>query len=83
MLGAQPALSGRPGASLPPVDLETTRAALAEQLKEEASNFDLASHLMYPDLFRDYAEHEKEFGDVSILPTHVFSTAWTLARKPC
>ena len=72
VLGDQPALSGRPGESLPPIDLEAARAALAEQLKEEVTNFDLASHLMYPDLFRDYAEHEREFGDVSILPTHVF-----------
>jgi pyruvate carboxylase len=27
---------------------------------------------MYPKVFRDYAEHRREFGDVSLLPTSPF-----------
>lgn len=69
--GAAP-LSGRPGASLPPTDLEQTRKAVEETIGRKLSDTDLASSLMYPKVFRDYAEHRSHFGDVSVLPTPVF-----------
>ena len=72
VLNGKAPIDGRPGESLPPVDLEQTRTTLSSQLKEEISDFDLASYLMYPDVFLDYAEKEKTYGDVSILPTHIF-----------
>src|SRR5699024_9859048 len=33
---------------------------------------DLASHLMYPKVFAEFAEHRSRYGDVSRLPTPVF-----------
>src|SRR5207248_30164 len=45
--GAAP-LSGRPGATLPPVDLATERASLRERLPREVTDDDLASYLMSP-----------------------------------
>ena len=72
VLNGKAPLPGRPGATLAPVDLEQARATLASQLKEEVSDFDLASYLMYPSVFMDYAGMERRFGDVSMLPTHVF-----------
>ena len=71
-LNGKAPLQGRPGEALAPVDLEQARETLAAQLKEEVSDFDLASYLMYPNVFTDYAEMERKFGDVSILPTHIF-----------
>ena len=71
-LNGETPLQGRPGAALPPADLEQTRQSLAAQLKEDVSDFDLASCLMYPNVFMDYAEMERKYGDVSILPTHIF-----------
>ena len=65
-------LQGRPGEALSSIDLEQTRETLAAQLKEDISDFDLASYLMYPNVFMDYAEMERKYGDVSILPTHIF-----------
>ena len=72
VLNGKTPITGRPGKSLPAVDLDQARTTLSERLKEEVSDFDLASYLMYPDIFLRYAENEKEYGDVSILPTHVF-----------
>ena len=72
VLNGKTPLQGRPGARLEPVDLAQTQATLGEQLKEPVTDYDLASYLMYPDVFKDYAEYEKTRGDVSILPTHVF-----------
>ncbi|MCZ7654724.1 MAG: hypothetical protein M5R42_11275 [Rhodocyclaceae bacterium] len=43
---------------------------------------DLASYLMYPKVFKDYAAHRSHYGDVSQLPTPAFfSTAWPSARR--
>ena len=72
VLNGKAPLQGRPGEALAPVDLEQDRETLAAQLKEEVSDFDLASWLMYPNVFMDYAEMERKYGDVSILPTHIF-----------
>ena len=71
-LNGKAPLQGRPGETLPPVNLEQARETLAAQLKEEVSDFDLASYLMYPSVFTDFADMERKFGDVSILPTHIF-----------
>jgi pyruvate carboxylase len=36
------------------------------------SDTDLASYLMYPKVFKDYAAHRSHYGDVSVLPTPAF-----------
>ena len=36
------------------------------------SDTDLASYLMYPKVFKDYAEYRSHFSDVSLLPTSPF-----------
>ena len=36
------------------------------------SDVDFASYLMYPKVFVEYAEAEREYGDLTILPTPVF-----------
>ncbi len=72
VLNGKTPLQGRPGEVLAAVDLEQTRETLSAQLKEEVSDFDLASYLMYPDVFLDYAEMDRKYADVGILPTHIF-----------
>ena len=72
VLNGKSPLQDRPGRALAPIDLEQTRETLSAQLREEVSDFDLASYLMYPNVFLDYAEMERKYGDVSILPTHIF-----------
>ncbi len=66
--GAVP-LSERPGKSLPPVDLEATRADAAKALGMELTDTDLASYLMYPKVYTEYIEHQRAYGNVSALPT--------------
>jgi len=65
-------LTGRPAAALAPVDLEAERGKLAEALDRPVTDRDLASHNMYPKVFADFANHVREFGDVGVLPSHVF-----------
>ncbi|MEA4836766.1 MAG: pyruvate carboxylase [Rhodospirillaceae bacterium] len=69
--GAEP-LKVRPGAVLPPTDLEATRTEVEGKIGRCVSDDDLASYLMYPKVFVDFAHHQKAYGDVANLPTPVF-----------
>ena len=72
VLKGQTPIEGRVGAHLPSVDLEAERAKAAKAAGHQINDTDLASWLMYPKVFTDYAEHLRKYGDVSVLPTPVF-----------
>jgi pyruvate carboxylase len=69
--GREP-LRVRPGELLPPVDLAAERVAAEHKLGRRITESELASYLMYPKVFVDYAADRTTFGDVSSLPTSVF-----------
>ena len=52
--------------------LKPVRAELAEKLRREPTQDELYSHLMYPQVFADFAKQQRESGDVSVLPTPAF-----------
>ncbi len=72
VLGNAKPLTGRPGDHLPPADLDAERAKAAAAVGREISDSELASYLMYPKVFIDYAKHRSTFGNVSVFPTPVF-----------
>jgi pyruvate carboxylase len=72
ILKGKPPLTGRPGEHLPPADLESERQKIQLKLPRPVTDEDLASYLMYPRVWLDYATDRQEYGDVSILPTPVF-----------
>ena len=53
-------------------DLPRLQRDLSEKLRHDATEDDLYSHLMYPQVFTDFAKHQREFGDVSVIPTPAF-----------
>ncbi|WP_376961322.1 pyruvate carboxylase [Azospirillum sp. A26] len=65
-------LPGRPGALIPPADLEAERGAAERAAGHPVDDRQLASYLMYPTVFTDYAGHRAAYGDVGVLPTPVF-----------
>jgi pyruvate carboxylase len=65
-------IQGRPGASLPPVDLTATRTILERDLGRSVSSQEVASYLMYPRVFPDLAAHQTLYSDTSVLPTPTF-----------
>ena len=69
--GAAP-LTERPGARLPAIDLDAERARIQQKLPRPVTDDDLASYLMYPRVWQDYAADRIQYGDVGILPTPVF-----------
>jgi pyruvate carboxylase len=72
ILGNVQPLTARPGASLPPVDLEQARAQLQEKMPRAITDHEFASWLMYPKVFTEYMADRTHFGDVSVLPTRAF-----------
>ncbi len=69
--GARP-LATRPGEVLPSVDLEATRREVAQKVGREVTDQQLASYLMYPRVFLDYARDRAAYGDMGRLPTPAF-----------
>lgn len=74
-------LTGRPGAHLPPADLEAERAKAAEAVGRDMSDEDLAAYLMYPKVFTDFATRQMDNGDVEVLPTPVFFTGMDVGEE--
>ena len=54
------------------VSLPAVRKELAAKLKHAPDEDELYSHLMYPDVFASFNKFEREYGDVSVLPTPAF-----------
>ncbi len=54
------------------VKLSETRAEIAQKTKREAGDDDLYSHLMYPQVFADFAKFQRDYSDVSCVPTPAF-----------
>ena len=64
--------TGRPGASMPEVDMAAERKTAEKAAERHVSEVELISHLMYPKVFEEYADHRRAFGRVDVLPTPVF-----------
>ncbi len=65
-------LTERPGASLPPEDIEARREEIAGELGVDIDDFQLASYLMYPKVFGEFMKAQDMYGPTSVLPTPVY-----------
>jgi pyruvate carboxylase len=66
------AITGRPGASLPPADFGAAARKIEEKTRQPASDEDVLSYLLYPQVFLDYLDHWLRYGDTSTIPTANF-----------
>ncbi|MGL6212026.1 MAG: pyruvate carboxylase [Paracoccaceae bacterium] len=79
----------RPGASLPPVDLDAARVKLDADLGlgredtegETVDDEDLNGYLMYPKVFMDYRTRHRLYGPVRTLPTKTFFYGMTQGEE--
>ncbi|MBT6190253.1 MAG: pyruvate carboxylase [Tateyamaria sp.] len=73
ILKGEPASTKRPGADMPPVDLEAMRADVSQQMQGRVvDDEDLSGYLMYSKVFLDYMGRHRTYGPVRILPTLTF-----------
>ena len=72
VLGKQKPLTDRPGAHYKPADLKKIKEELSTKLKRDATEDDLYSHLMYPEVFAEFTKFTRDYSDVGVLPTPAF-----------
>jgi pyruvate carboxylase len=72
VLKDRPPLTARPGEVLPPADLDAERAMAEKKVGRAISDAELASYLMYPKVFVEYAKQRAHYGNVGVLPTPTF-----------
>src|SRR5262249_59476870 len=61
-----------PGSLLPPADLDAQRAAAESACGRTIDERELASYLMYPKVFTEFANAARKYGPVAALPTPVY-----------
>ncbi len=72
VLKGEKPFTDRPGKHLKPVDLAAERKAAEKAVDRHISDAELASYLMYPKVFTDFAKHKRHSGRLDMLPTPVF-----------
>ena len=69
--GREP-ITVRPGSAMPDADLDSDRKEAEAAAARPIDDAEFASWLMYPQVFADYAARQRDYGDVSVLPTPVY-----------
>lgn len=72
ILKGKKAITERPGSLREPIDFVALKAELEEKIQRTASDEDVISYLMYPQIFLDYVAVYDKFGDVTKLDTPTF-----------
>jgi pyruvate carboxylase len=62
----------RAGTLLPPADLDAVRIEAEARIGDKLNDRDLASYLMYPKIYADFAGVARKYGPVSTLPTPTY-----------
>ena len=65
-------IAGRPGASMAPADFEAASREIQAKAHHTASDTDVLSYLLYPQVFLDFQKHVTAYGDTSKIPTANF-----------
>lgn len=81
MLKDLPRVEGRPGASLPPLNLQELEKDLIERHGEEVTPEDVLSAAMYPDVFAQFKDFTATFGPLDSLNTRLFLQGPKIAEE--
>ena len=69
--GKKPVLD-RPGASLADANFEEESKKLEKMLEHPPTKQDILSSILYPKVFKEFVEFQRDFSDPSVLPTPLF-----------
>lgn len=70
----------RPGALLPPMDLDAVRSKLKEKYGDGITECDVASYVMFPKVYEKFMEISTKYGDMSVVPTALFLASPELGK---
>jgi pyruvate carboxylase len=65
-------IEGRPGATLPKVNLKAVAKELSAKIKRPVTDEMVMSYVLYPEVFLEFAEHRRLYSDTSVIPTRNF-----------
>lgn len=60
----KPKIEGRPGESMPPLDLRKIKQELRAKFGKHITDVDVASYCMYPKVFEEYQGFLSKYGDL-------------------
>jgi pyruvate carboxylase len=66
------AIKGRPGARMPKVDFKAAGRELSAKIKRPVTEEMVLSYVLYPQVFLEFADHIRSYGDTSVVPTRNF-----------
>lgn len=72
VLKGEAPITARPGSLLADVDLGAVKAEAEKKVGREIDEDEVASYLMYPKVFTDFAAFARKYGPVTALPTPIF-----------
>ncbi len=72
VLRGEQGFTDRPGATLPPADFKKATEEIEGILNREPDARDVISYLLYPKVYKEFAQHSVAYSDTSMLPTPVF-----------
>lgn len=81
VMKGKPIISGRPGATLPPVNFGDIKEKLEEQHQIQVRDVDVVSAALYPKVTNEYLEFRNKFGPVDCLDTKTFFIGPRLAHE--
>jgi len=72
VLGKRKPLRGRPGASLKSLNLKRIQSDLESHFRHTITSDDVFSHVMYPEVYANFARNVRDYSDLSVLPTPAY-----------
>ncbi|PRQ01081.1 2-oxoglutarate carboxylase small subunit [Enhygromyxa salina] len=76
-----PVIEGRPGATLPALDLDLLQRQLETKWGAYVRDVDVVSAALYPAVFDEYMAFRRDYSDVSLLPTRNFIAPMRLGEE--
>jgi pyruvate carboxylase len=81
VLKGLPIVTGRPSASMPPLDLGALRNTLVAKFEKEVTRHDALSAALYPRVMDEFLAARQRFEDVSILDTPTYFYGMELGQE--
>lgn len=78
--GKREAFNQRPGALLPPMDIDAVRNTLISKYGNGVTECDVASYVMFPKVYEKFMEVSAKYGDMSVVPTVLFLASPELGK---
>ena len=80
VLKGEAPIAGRPGALIEPVDWEKIRAEVKAFYPDVEKERSYISYAMYPKVYEDFIRHNKEYGYIMRMGSHVFFNGMTVGE---